>query len=105
MSGEPRPDGAPADIGTLPNLGPKSAAALRRAGIGTVAELERVGPVEAFVRTRHVWEGASPNLLWALAAGLRGVAWNRLDPAEKAQLRAALAALVPDAPSEDEIST
>ena len=35
-------------IETLPNLGPKSSQWLRDAGITTIADLERLGPVVAF---------------------------------------------------------
>lgn len=61
---------------------------LRSVGIATVGDLERVGCVAAYVRAKHVWKGASRNLLWGMVAGLRGVHWTQLDPAEKAELTA-----------------
>lgn len=73
-------------IERLLNLGPKSARVLRSVGIATVGDLERLGCVAAYVRAKHVWEGASLNLLWGMVAGLRGENWRRLDPAEKAEL-------------------
>ena len=83
-------DDAPTPIERLPNLGPKSARVLRSVGVTTVRELAQIGCVGAYVRARHVWDGASLNLLWSLAAGLRGVPWTDLDPAEKAALCAQL---------------
>ena len=65
---------------------------LRSVGIETVGDLQAVGCVAAYVRAKHVWEGASHNLLWGMVAGLRGVHWTRLDPAEKAELSAQLEA-------------
>lgn len=79
-------DPTPTPIEKLPNIGPKSARVLRSVGIGTVGDLERVGCVAAYVRARHVWEGASLNLLWSLAAGMKGVSWTQLGPEEKAAL-------------------
>jgi hypothetical protein len=74
-------------IENLPNLGPTSAAWLREAGIGTIADLARLGPVAAFrlVKMREV--RASVNLLRALAAGLFGKDWRELSEEEKTALR------------------
>jgi hypothetical protein len=59
------------ELAALPNLGPASARWLVGAGIGTAAELRRVGPVAAFNRVA-VREGraATANLLYALYAAL-----------------------------------
>ena len=81
-----RARGADASIEDLVNLGPRSARVLRSVGIETVGDLQAVGCVAAYVRAKHVWEGASRNLLWGRVAGLRGVHWTQLDPAEKAEL-------------------
>lgn len=90
-------EGPPTPIERLPNLGPKSARVLRGVGVDTVEELTRIGPVAAFVRARHAWEGATLNLLWALVAGLRGAHWRELTPREKAELRAQVEAFSLDA--------
>lgn len=71
---------------TLRNLGPRSAAMLRDAGIATEAELRALGAAEAFRRVRAVAPRASRNLLWALAAGLQGRDWRDLAPVEKRAL-------------------
>lgn len=74
-------------IESLRNLGPKSSQWLRDVGIATVADLERLGPVVAYrlVKQRH--QKASLNLLWALAAGLKGKDWRELTEATKEGLR------------------
>lgn len=70
-------------IEDLRNLGPASSRWLRDAGIATIAELKRRGPVVAFrlVRTRQ--PQASLNLLWALVAGIEDRDWRELSDAEK----------------------
>ncbi len=80
----------PTPIDELPNLGPASAGWLREAGVGTVADLRRLGPVIAYrlVKARH--PQASLNLLWALAAGLDGLDWRELTVADKERLRGEL---------------
>ena len=74
-------------IESLVNLGPKSGQWLRDAGITTIVELERLGPVAAYRLVKHLQPKASLNLLWALAAGLKGEDWRQLSDASKQQLR------------------
>ena len=74
-------------IDNLPNLGPTSATWLRGAGIGTISELERLGPVLAYRIVRQRQPDASLNLLWAMAAGLENRDWRDLTEYEKARLR------------------
>jgi DNA transformation protein and related proteins len=71
----------------LPNLGPKSGQWLRDAGITTIAELERLGPVVAFRLVKQHQLKASLNLLWSLAAGLKGKDWREFTEATKMRLR------------------
>lgn len=73
-------------IEALLNLGPKSAQWLRKAGIHTLAELRRMGPVVAYRLVKQEQPKASLNLLWALAAGLQGKDWRSLSAQEKSQL-------------------
>ncbi|MDX1968550.1 MAG: TfoX/Sxy family protein [Planctomycetaceae bacterium] len=80
-----------AAIESLPNLGPQSGQWLRDAKITTIAELERLGPVAAYRLVKHRQPTASLNLLWALAAGLRGQDWRQLSDTSKQQLRKELA--------------
>jgi DNA transformation protein len=78
------------ELAALPNLGPASARWLVGAGIGTEAELRRVGAVAAFNRVA-IREGraATANLLYALYAALEDKHWTEVTQAEKAHLRRA----------------
>jgi DNA transformation protein len=78
-----------AQIGSLLNLGPKSAQMLRSVGICTLAQLKKHGAVEAYVKVRAIDKRASLNLLWALEAALTGRAWQ--DVARNDRLRLLLA--------------
>lgn len=73
-------------IQNLRNLGPASAAWLRDAGIATIAELQRLGPVLAYRLVKQHQPGASLNLLWAIAAGLADRDWRELSDDEKQRL-------------------
>jgi hypothetical protein len=79
------------DIEQLPNLGPASASWLRSVGIRCRGDLERIGPVGAFVMVREAGHRPSLNLLWAMAAGLLGRPWTGLSPEEKRLLSRELA--------------
>jgi hypothetical protein len=74
-------------ISNLPNLGPTSAAWLREAGIQTVADLERLGPVAAYRLVKERQPQARLNLIWALEAGLLGKDWKELTDQEKERLQ------------------
>ena len=74
-------------IENLRNLGPTSAAWLREAGITTISELSRLGPVVAYRLVKTKRPKASLNLLWALAAGLLDVDRQELIDEERARLR------------------
>lgn len=74
-------------IESLPNLGPKSGQWLREAGISTIAELERLGPVVAYRLVKQHQPKASLNLLWAMSAGLEDKDWRELTEATKNRLR------------------
>ena len=77
-------------IECLLNLGPTSSQWLREAGITTIAELDRVGPVVAFRLVRQRQPKASLNLLWAMAAGLKGKDWRELTETTKMRLNRSL---------------
>lgn len=62
-------------ISELPNLGPKSQAALAAAGITTVTQLRRLGSVAAYLRAKQAGANVSLNLLWALEGALTGLPW------------------------------
>ena len=65
----------------LLGLGPVSLRVLRAAGIATRADLERLGPVKAFIAAKRVEPRATLNLLWGIAGAVTDTHWTRL-PAE-----------------------
>ncbi len=75
-------------IAGLPNLGPASARWLAAIGVRTPRELARLGGIEAYRLLRAHGYPASLNLVYAIEGALRGVAWNRLPAALKAELKA-----------------
>lgn len=86
----PGPD---SPVSVLPNLGPVTARLLGEVGIATVGDLEALGAVEAYARLRFRHGRAVTRIaLHALEAGLRGIDWRALTPADKAALEAAAAA-------------
>jgi hypothetical protein len=68
-------------------MGPVSTMWLREAGIETREELESVGLEEAF--RRMVMQGFNVNalMLYGMEGALRGVHWNAISDARKAELR------------------
>jgi DNA transformation protein and related proteins len=62
----------------LPNLGPKSLAFLRKAGITSTSELASLGSVAAYAMEKRVEPNASLNLLWALEGALTGLHWREV---------------------------
>src|SRR5688572_30086500 len=77
-------------IDNHPNLGPTSASWLREAGIKTITDLERIGPVAAYKLARQKHPEATLNLLWALEAGLLGKSSRDISDADKTRLRSEL---------------
>lgn len=81
-------------VGSLRNLGPKSAMLLAEAGIRTIAELRILGPAKAYQRAKALKpRSVSLNLLWALAAGLADRDWRDLTQKEKDSLLAQIRSL------------
>jgi hypothetical protein len=76
--------------GNLRNLGVSSAAWLVEAGIRSISDIRRVGPVGAFERVRSKHPDVSLNLLWALIAGLEDRDWRDLTEVEKERWKAEL---------------
>jgi DNA transformation protein len=79
-------------IENLRNVGAASAVWLREAGVGTIDELRRVGPVAAYLRVQRVERRAGLNLLWALVAGLDDRDWREVSDEEKSRLLAEMSA-------------
>ena len=75
------------DLTSLRDIGDVSARWLHAVDIHTVSELRRVGPAEAFGRVKFRFGRAvNRNLLYALAMGLEGRAYNDATSAEKRRL-------------------
>jgi DNA transformation protein and related proteins len=74
----------------IPGLGPMSMAALARAGIGSLAELQRVGSVDAYVKAKRCSPNVSLNLLWALEAAISGIHWREVARVHRTSLLLAL---------------
>ena len=70
----------------LKNLGMASVNILRAIGINTHADLNRIGPVEAYRRIRERDINVSKVMLYALQGALMNVHWNDLPPDLKIQL-------------------
>ena len=58
------------------NLGPRSEAMLRAAGIASLDDLRSLGSVAAYARVKATGANASLNLLWALEGALSGLPWQ-----------------------------
>jgi len=61
-----------AAIAALPNLGLKSAQALVKAGVASLAELRRLGSVAAYAKVKQQVPKTTLNLLWANEGALSG---------------------------------
>lgn len=62
-------------LSDLPNLGPRSCEWLAGIGIRTVAELQRMGPVPAYLALKRARRSVSLNMLYALVGAVEGVHW------------------------------
>jgi DNA transformation protein len=74
-------------IEELRNVGPKSSQWLRDVGIFTIDDLRKLGPVAVWHLVREPQEGVTINLLFALAAGLKGQDWRQLPNAVRQKLQ------------------
>ena len=77
-------------ISNLKSLGPKSQEMLGRVGITTIAELQAIGSVPAYVRTKRANLNVSLNLLWALESALTGEPWQEVARIHRTSLLLAL---------------
>ena len=71
----------------LPNLGKVAAAQLEQAGIGTPAELKRVGSVDAALKLTEIGVSVCSSKLSALEGAIRGVRWHTIPAGERKALR------------------
>ena len=80
-----------APVIALKNIGEVSAAWLGAAGVRHIRDVQKLGPVAAYWRVKNRQPRACLMLLYALEAGLRGVALNDLPPRERQMLKSAAA--------------
>lgn len=74
----------------LRNLGPASEKMLQKAGIVTVAQLQRIGSVTAYHAVVQAGAKPSLNLLWALEGALTQRDWKDIAREERMSLLLAL---------------
>lgn len=74
--------GRPALLG----LGPVSLRVLRAAGIANRADLERLGPVRAYIAAKQIDPNVTLNLLWAIAGALTDTHWTKLSAEYRSSL-------------------
>ena len=77
-------------ISKLPNLGPKSEAALKAAGIHSVGALRTLGAVAAYAQVKRSGAPTSLNLLWALEGALTYLPWQVVAKEHRTSLLLAL---------------
>jgi DNA transformation protein len=77
-------------IRELKSLGPKSQEMLAKAGITSVAQLQKLGSIEAYVLTKEKTPGVSLNLIWGLESALSGEPWQEVARTHRTSLLLAL---------------
>ncbi|HEX3895893.1 MAG TPA: TfoX/Sxy family protein [Rudaea sp.] len=77
------------DTNKIRNVGPKSAAWLRQVGVRTQDDLNKLGPVEAFMKVKRAGFRPSLNLLYSLAGAIENCHWADLPDERKQALVAA----------------
>lgn len=77
----------PTPVSSIPNLGPATEAAFRRAGITSAEELRALGADEAYLRLMQ--SGQPPHFIgyYVIVMGLQGRPWNDCQGEEKRALR------------------
>ena len=76
------------DLTDLRNIGPRSSDWLNSVGIRTVEDLEEIGIVEAYLRTKKAYpDRVSLNLLYGLQAAMLDIDWKHLPERMKRDLR------------------
>jgi len=70
----------------LLGLGPVSLRILRAAGLATRAELERLGPVRAYIAAKQIEPKVTLNLLWGIAGAVTDTHWTKLSPEYRSSL-------------------
>ncbi len=74
----------------LKNLGPESSKWLRKVGLHSKADLEKIGSLKAYALVREAGFPASLNLVYALQAMLMDLHWQKLPTAVRNELKVAV---------------
>lgn len=83
------------ELSRLKGLGPKSEKSLNEVGIHTREDLERIGPVRAFIMLREAASTPpSLNFLYAMAGALEDRPWTEIAKSERGRLLLELEALL-----------
>lgn len=77
------------DDNKIRNVGPKGAAWLKQVGVRTQDDLDRLGPVEAFMKVKRAGFRPSLNLLYSLEGAIRNCHWADIPDERKRELVAA----------------
>ena len=83
-----------AELTTMRNIGPASAAWLAAVGVATITDLRKIGAVAAYARVKRVRPKASLNLLWALEGAVEDKDWREIGADRKQILKRQLHRLV-----------
>ena len=70
----------------LRNIGPKGMAWLRQTGVRTLADLQTVGALSAFVRVKRAGFKPSLNLLYALEGAILDCHWQEIPDGRRSEL-------------------
>lgn len=76
--------------GRIGKLGPKTSALLRNVGIHTLADLQQIGAVAAYLRLKGAHAGVTLNALWGIQAAIMEIDWRDLPEDIKSPLRRAV---------------
>lgn len=77
-------------LSLFPGLGPKSTAMLQAAGITTLAQLQALGSVQAYILVKRAGCKPSLNLLWGLEGAITGEPWQLVSRHHRTSLLLAL---------------
>lgn len=77
-------------LSLIPGLGPKSTGMLQAAGITTLAQLQALGSVQAYILVKRAGCKPSLNLLWGLEGAITGEHWQQVARHHRTSLLLAL---------------
>lgn len=78
------------ELAGLKNLGPESSKWLRKVGLYSKADLEKIGPLKAYALLREAGFPASLNLVYALQAMFMDLHWQKLPTEVRDELKVAV---------------